>query len=119
MIGKRILVIEDEYLIALEMESELKKAGFTEVTCAATEKEALALIEEGTWDAAVADANLHGRKIDFVAAALNVRRIPYVVVTGYGRESLPSETAGAPLIAKPVQGRRLAQEITQLCVGKR
>lgn len=117
MTGKRILVIEDEYLIALDIETELNNAGFVDVTLAATEEEALVRIGEGKWDAAVADAHLHGRHITSIAAALNRCGIPYVVVTGYGRAVLPAETAKAPILIKPIQGRRLAKEVVALCGG--
>ncbi len=115
MTGKRILLIEDEYLVALELQRELEDAGFAEVVHAASEREALQRLDEGHWDAAIADANLNGRTSKAVGAALREQGIPFVVATGYGRESLPPELAEAPLLSKPIYGRRLVQEVTRLC----
>jgi DNA-binding NtrC family response regulator len=114
MTGTRILVIEDEYLIALEIQSVLADGGFVEVEHAATEEEALLHIEQGGFTAAVADANLYGRGISRIAAALTARAVPFVIVTGYGRESLPAEVAHAPLVEKPFDSRLLLQAVTRL-----
>ncbi len=114
MTGKRILVIEDEYLIALEIQSVLADAGFAEVVHAATEEEALARIEQGGFAAALADANLHGRGIGRIAAALFSHAIPFVIVTGYERESLPAEVVKVPLIEKPFDSRLLVQTMVRL-----
>jgi CheY-like chemotaxis protein len=115
MTGKRILVIEDEYLVALEMQSVLADAGFAEVEYAATEREALARIEEGGWDAAIADANLNGRGISRIAAALTEHGVPFMIVTGYARESLPPEVAHVPFLDKPFHAPRLVQTVSRLC----
>lgn len=115
MTGKRILVIEDEFLIALEIQSQLQTAGFADVVHAATEKAALLRIQEGGWDTAVADANLNGRGLGRVAAALLERYIPFVIVTGYSRDSLPAEVVHIPLIEKPLTGPSLVREVTRLC----
>ncbi len=111
---KRILVIEDEFLIAADMESLLKAAGAEFVGSAATESDALLRIEKEHWDAAVADANLNGRGIRRVAAALLARGIPMVIVTGYGRESLPSELKDIPALEKPFDSRRLIRTLERL-----
>lgn len=112
MARKRILVIEDEYLIAVELEDLLDEFGF-DVGHAATEAEALARIAEGGWDGAVADANLHGRDITAVAAALRARGIPFVIASGYGRESLPPGLADVPLLVKPFDSMRLVHVVSR------
>ncbi len=117
MTSKRILLIEDEYMIALDIQSQLQAAGFGDVVHAATEKAALKKIQEGGWDAAVADANLNGRGMGRVAAALLEHRIPFVIVTGYSRDSLPPEVAGIPLIEKPLTGPHLVHEVARLCTA--
>jgi CheY-like chemotaxis protein len=114
MNGKRILIIEDEVLLAMDMQLILAKAGAAEVEYAATEKEALALLDEGAWDAVVADANLHGRSIRTLAAALRERGVPFVIVTGYGRESLPSELVSVPFLSKPIAPAQLVQTVSRL-----
>lgn len=117
MTGKRILVIEDEFLVALEIQSELSQAGFADIEHAATEREALQRLKERHWDAVVADTNLNGRGMGQVVAALNERHIPFVIVTGYSRESLPPEVAHVPLIDKPFSGPHLVQTVISLCTG--
>lgn len=113
--GKRILVIEDEFLIALEMVTVLERAGAAEVEYAATEAEALAAIERSRWDVVVADGNLSGRDIRRVAAALREQAIPFLLVTGYGRNSLPPELADVPLLEKPFRGPQMVKAVSSLC----
>jgi CheY-like chemotaxis protein len=111
MTGKRVLVIEDEFLVAVEIQAQLRDAGVLQSEHASTEKEALRRIAEGGWDAAVVDANLNGKGIKQVAAALLHDHIPFVIVTGYNRDSLPTELANTPMLSKPLAGQRLAQEL--------
>lgn len=115
MTGKRILVVEDEFLIALEILSMLEDAGFSGVEHAGTEAEALRLLGSGAWDAVVADANLDGRSAERLTIHLRAQGIPFVVVTGYDRDSLPASIRDAPLIEKPLHGSRLAQTVAKLC----
>lgn len=114
MKGKRILIIEDEVLVAMEMQFVLEKAGAAAVEYAATEKEALGLLDQGAWDAVVADANLHGHSIGTVAAVLLGRGVPFVIITGYGRESLPSELGSVPFLPKPVSPSQLVRAVSRL-----
>jgi CheY-like chemotaxis protein len=114
MKGKRILVIEDEFLIGVEIESILKASGAKDVGSAATEEEALRQIEHGTWDAVVADANLNGRGIQRIAHILVERSIPLLVVTGYGLESLPPEVRQSPVLTKPFRASQLVGAISPL-----
>jgi len=66
MTEKRVLIVEDEYAIASEIESILRDAGIQDVVSVATEGAALKEVLCGGWDAVVADANLKGVKIDRV-----------------------------------------------------
>jgi DNA-binding NtrC family response regulator len=99
--NKRILVIEDEFLIGLEIHALLTEAGFGVVGPAATVPAALKHISEGNFDAALVDANLGGDSVEGVTAALANRGTPFVLVTGYSRKTLPPQLANAPLIQKP------------------
>lgn len=100
--GQRVLVVEDEPLLAMEMAATLGDAGFDVVGPASRIDEAMRLIAKAEFDGALLDANLAGRPVDELAAALTRRNIPFAFVTGYGRESLPIAFASAPLLAKPV-----------------
>ncbi|MCW5771542.1 MAG: PAS domain S-box protein [Rhodospirillaceae bacterium] len=99
--ARRILVVDDEPLIALDVVDALKGAGFAAVGPAANLGAALALIAAEKIDAALLDANLGGQPVDEIAAALTRSNIPFAFMTGYGRDGLPQAFRQAPVIAKP------------------
>lgn len=112
--GRRILVIEDEPLIALGLVSSLELAGAEVERPVGTDKEALAAIERVNVDAALLDANLHGKPVGEIAAALTRRKIPFVFVTGYGRESLPEAFKHVTVLAKPFSDKQLLDAVIAL-----
>ncbi|WP_428032472.1 response regulator [Ancylobacter sp.] len=107
--GCRILVVEDEALVALELIAVLEDAGATVCGPARTVEEALEMIETAAFHAALLDGNLHGKPVDAVAAALTRRSVPFAFVSGYGRESLPAAFAHAPVIGKPFTPQQLVE----------
>lgn len=107
--GKRFLVVEDEALIALNFASMLERAGAEVARPVGTEKEALLAIEQGRFDGALLDANLHGRPVDEIAAALTRHNIPFIFVTGYGREGLPTSFQHVPVLGKPFSDQELIE----------
>jgi DNA-binding NtrC family response regulator len=116
MIGKRILVIEDEFLVGLEIRSVLTEAGFGVVGPAATVQEALRHISQADFDVALVDANLGGCSVEGVAAALADRGTPFALLTGYSRKGLPPQLADAPLIEKPFDARTVIDSVRRLCL---
>jgi CheY-like chemotaxis protein len=112
--GKRFLVVEDAMLVALALSAGLQDAGAKVVASTGLASEALAIIESQPLDGALLDANLKGRPVDDIAAALTRRKVPFVFVTGYGRESLPQAFATAPLLAKPFSQAQLLEVATLL-----
>ena len=114
-----ILMIEDEFLVAAEIRFHLERGGFTAIEHAATEADALAAIASLHWDAAVVDANLNGRGIDRIAAALQEKGIPFAVVTGYGRTGMPEALREVPVIDKPFRPRTLLETLGRLCAQPR
>jgi DNA-binding NtrC family response regulator len=110
-----ILMIEDEFLVAAEIRFHLERAGLADVEHAATEHDALTAIGARDWVAAVVDANLNGRGIESVASALLAKRIPFVIVTGYGRKGLPTSVAGIPVVDKPFRAKTLVDTVAHLC----
>jgi two-component sensor histidine kinase len=112
--GKHFLVVEDEMLVALALSAGLQDAGAEVVASTGSASEAIAIIESQSLDGALLDANLKGRPVDDIAAALTRRNVPFVFVTGYGRESLPRAFATAPLLAKPFSQAQLLEVATQL-----
>ncbi len=112
--GLRLLVVEDEPLIGLDLADRLEEAGAEVAPPVGTEREALQVIESGDFDGALLDANLHGRSVDEIAAALTKRNIPFVFITGYGRENLPRSFQQAPALAKPVTDQQLLDAVTAI-----
>jgi DNA-binding response OmpR family regulator len=113
----RILVIEDEPLIAESIRSDLVDAGFEVVGIAPRLDRAEAMIQEMDFDAAVVDANLAGASAAPAAAALSSRHVPFVVMSGYSPEQLSLEFSRALFLQKPYQTQQLVAHITSL-VGR-
>ena len=101
--GARILVVEDEALIALSIEQTLRDFGCTVVALAMHIDDALLIAQSGDVDAAMLDVNVGGREVFPVADVLIRRRIPVLFATGYGAEALRSDLRGRPIIRKPFQ----------------
>lgn len=99
--GLRVLVVEDEALIAMDIVATLTEAGCKVVGPAATVETAEKLIATEEIDAALLDANLDGRSVETIAVKLTRNRIPFAFLTGYEREALPEAFREAPLISKP------------------
>lgn len=105
--GKRILVIEDEPLVAMDIESYLSGLGAAAIGPAGTIERARQLIESKQFDAALMDANLGGEPVDELAKMLAARGIPFLFLTGYGREALPEAFRHAGMIGKPYTREQL------------
>lgn len=113
--GLEILLIEDDYYLADDTHQILTAAGARVAGPYARAAEGLARIAQGALDCAVLDVNL-GEGPSFVTAqALRLSRVPFVFVTGYGREVLPAEFGAAQLLEKPVEGRALVDAVARAC----
>ena len=100
--GRRVLIVEDESLVAMLLETILEDMGCTPVGPAATVDEALRLAADAEpIDAALLDVNVAGRQVFPVAEALRDRGVPFVFSTGYGEGGLPDEWRGLPTLQKP------------------
>lgn len=118
--GKRGLVLEDEFLIALDLEELLQAAGAEIVAMSRTEKALDALRDQGPWDFAILDRHLGNTTSASVAAACADRNIPFVFLTGSrgshgSQEALPA----APVVEKPYQPDALIKAVVQLLAGGR
>jgi two-component sensor histidine kinase/CheY-like chemotaxis protein len=101
--GNRILVVEDEILLAMMMHDILIEFGFVVVGPFNRLSEAMVAAALQEIDAGIIDVNLAGQMAYPVADVLAGRRLPFVFVTGYGSESIESRFAGVPVIGKPVR----------------
>lgn len=101
---RRILVVEDELLIALDLKLILTESGFGVIGPVATVARALALLASARPDAAVLDVNLRGQPVTPVAEVLRMMRVPFVVSSAYGDAEVASNKmlASAPSVGKPV-----------------
>jgi DNA-binding response OmpR family regulator len=100
----RILVVEDEYMLADELQRELTRAGAVVVGPVPTVEMALDLLaREAALDGAVLDVNLGGELVYPLADALAGRKVPFIFVTGYDAQVLPPRFAHAARCEKPVR----------------
>ena|SRR5579883_334500 len=115
--NKRVLVIEDEFEVGLDIQHSLSNAGFDVLGPCTTLEAAFGAAEAGEFDAAVVDANLNGQNSGSVAEVLIRKHIPFMVISGYAREFLPLAAANAPLLGKPFDTARLVTMVRKLCFG--
>ena len=100
--GRRVLVVEDESLVAMLIETILEDMDCIPVGPAANIEEGLRLVADTQdLDAALLDVNVAGQQIFPVADALKARGGPFVFSTGYGEGGLPDEWRGQPTVQKP------------------
>ena len=101
--GHRVLVVEDDYLLAQDLCEQLQSWGAEVMGPVASVAEALALLEAGPAPVeAVLDIGLGDEWVYPVADALRARGIPFVFATGYDAWVIPDDYADVPLNAKPV-----------------
>ena len=115
--GKKILVVEDEALVAAALVDTLTSLGAEIVGPAATLARAFAIAEDATIDAAILDVNLRDVRVDPLADRLRERGVPIVFTTGYGQSAIQT-TKGAPVLDKPYSSERLASAL-RLCLASR
>jgi PAS domain S-box-containing protein len=110
---RKILLVEDEELVALELSAELSRLGWAIVGPAGTLAEAQALLSKEV-DAAVLDVNLHGRSIFPVAEQLQKLRVPFVFCTGYEIVDPQGRFPDAPVIRKPARPAAVSAALADL-----
>jgi two-component SAPR family response regulator len=116
--GRRVLVVEDEFLLAMELESLLARRGCTVLGPVPTVNQALAMLDRERPEMVLLDVNLKGERATPVAAALIDRGVPFVLITGYSRLQLSEpELRAAPRIDKPVNCRELNRAVAQALNG--
>ncbi len=110
----RILVVEDNALVAFELCRALEAAGFEVAGPAASVAQALTLIKERGCHAAVLDIQLRGETSDAVAHVLSALGIPFMTVTGYGRTQKAPIFEGIPHFTKPVPSSMIVAELRKI-----
>ena len=97
----RVLLVEDELLIAMLLEETLEDAGYTVVGPYSRLSEALEAADHETVDAALLDVNLAGEKVYPAAERLAGRGVPFLLLSGYGDKALPPDRQHWRHLSKP------------------
>lgn len=114
MHGLRVLIVEDELVIVMELENLLRGLGCIVLDPAPTVRAALRTLAGERPDVAVLDVNLQGERVTPVAEALREQGVPFVLVTGYGSERLHEEALqDAAHLRKPVEAHLLARALAE------
>jgi CheY-like chemotaxis protein len=107
--GKRVLVVEDEYLLAMDLAERLEDLGVEVVGPAATVREAIALLAVQEVEGAVLDINIRGERVYPVADLLMQRNVPFIFISGYSKDLEPEAYASVPRCVKPANFSHVAQ----------
>jgi len=113
--GKRVLVAEDDFLVAMDLRVAIEDAG----GIASVERSAKALeeaIDSSGLDCVVLDVQLEDGTSFAAAKLLKRRRVPFVLMSGYEQTILPPELEGSPYLAKPVARHTLVEFVAN-CVA--
>lgn len=110
--GRKILVVEDDYLVAVAVADMLEAAGAAVIGPMSGLDEALSFVaEHHDVDAAILDVDLHGEKSYPLAQALIARQVRFVFATGYGEEGLDQSYRKYPRVQKPFDERALVSAL--------
>ncbi|MFG1431609.1 response regulator [Xanthobacter sp. V2C-8] len=116
--GLRVLVVEDEFLVALGLEGELRTLGCDVVGPVASLSAAMAAARSEGLDAALLDVSLGSESVFPAAAVLADRGVPFVFCSAFtGREPMPRALADRPRVAKPFTGRMIADALVTIVNG--
>jgi DNA-binding response OmpR family regulator len=109
----RVLVVEDEALIALDIAQQLTDAGFGVVGPAPSVAKAFQLIGDEGCDLAVLDFNLREETAEPIAVELRARETPFILLSGVSKERLPASLTDAILLPKPAHPASLVAALHQ------
>ena len=115
--GFRVLVVEDEMMIAMFLEEALRSMGCVVIGPAGKLSDAIRLAGEESLDAAVLDVNIRGGQVFAAAEILEARGIPFVLASGYSDWILPEAMQGKPRLTKPFTMQELERKVRQLRDG--
>lgn len=119
LMGRRILVIEDESMVSMLIEDALVDMGCVVVALASRLNDGLAKAQTLAFDAAILDVNLAGERSFGIAEALRLRKLPFVFATGYGLSSIPEPLRSAPVLQKPFSPVELERALLAALEGAR
>lgn len=112
--GRHILVVEDEMLVLMTIESMLADLGCESIAAAATAAKAIELTKSQVFDLAMLDLNLDGHQSYAVADKLAALGVPFVFSTGYGSDGVSEDYRDRPVLRKPYQADVMARILGDL-----
>lgn len=107
----RIMIVEDDPFIALDLASQLEASGFSTTGIAANVGDALELFARHGCDIAILDVNLGQETAAPIARLLTEQDVPFVAVTGFSRDQCPPEFTDVKVFTKPVRVEALVSEL--------
>jgi CheY-like chemotaxis protein len=110
----RVLIVEDEIVVALFLEDILAEFGYEVAGVASRLEEGLARAEAPDFAMAILDVHLNGRDVFPLADRLAERSLPFVFATGYGARGIPERHAGRPVLQKPFLPADLSRALAGL-----
>jgi CheY-like chemotaxis protein len=116
--GRRVLVVEDEMLVAWLLEDMLVDLGCMVIGPAGSVKQALAMVEANAIDVAVLDVNLNGEMSYPIADALAACGVPFVFVTAYDKDRMLDGYRAFPVLQKPFHRAELSATLARLLTPK-
>jgi DNA-binding response OmpR family regulator len=113
--GSRLLVVEDEFLVLLDLETTLRDAGAADVIAARNVEDGLAAVHDGGFDAAILDVRLGRQNVAPVAQALAERGLPFLFYTGQvSDQPTLGQWPNAAVVAKPALASALVAAVASL-----
>jgi CheY-like chemotaxis protein len=116
--GLKVLVVEDEAIVAMLLEQMLEELGCEVVAVAGQVGPASDLARTADMDVAILDMNLGGQSVDPVAEALAAREAPFIFASGYGEDGLTARWRGRPVLSKPFRLEQLRQTLENAVSAK-
>ena len=117
--GLRVLLVEDEMVVSLEMEALLSDQRCTVVGPFDRLSDAVEAAQTEDLDLAVLDVNIRGEKVYPVAEVLASRGVPFLLVSGYGRNAVPANRPEWRVCSKPFRPKELVDMLTEQINEKR
>ncbi len=112
--GLRLLLVEDEALVAMLVHDIISDAGAMVVCAAPNVDAAISVLDTESVDGAILDVNLSGELVDPVADELIARNIPFVFLTGYGRSGIADRFPDAIVVTKPFEDAQLLAAVNRV-----
>jgi DNA-binding response OmpR family regulator len=112
---RRILIVEDEMMVAMLLEDMVRELGYEVVGPAITSEKALVLAGSELLDGAILDVNLgHGERSTGVAETLHARGVPFMFASGYGSKGAIDKFQDSPILKKPFSLTELSHMLARI-----